>query len=228
MLWATSPVAAWILATCLLCLVSLICLRWLTRTSVAPSQQQPAWIHHAVWQHLAQQQPLSIKQRRCHFVVQPTVLTALAQDRQRILPAATALPGTSRVPPLAQQCNATAHAELLQLRGPPTLYNAIWPVCCQRLAILCNHQGIGVPFATLEAHLGCLDAAYLHAELSTWGGPSARLQHILQTGWKDILAAVRQGTHKLEGLNIFSCSVCQRGYVASCSPDPTSRQEAGS
>ena len=178
-----------------------------------------SWISDKVWTALSQR--TSNQKKRAEYtggnpretIRSPRLLEVTDFDRRRIPSPATASHTLAQSPNLP-----TLRRRLLSTHGPFQLRSPIWPVCCATLATLIQSQGKGVSLKTLEETHGPQDQAFLENELRSWGGPNACHDTILRQGWGDILTEIRANRHSGTGLNLFRCKLCQRHYIASCSP----------
>jgi hypothetical protein len=152
---------------------------------------RPAEVDPAVWASLRGPQVRP-------FLENPRFLPVSAADRQR----------AARTQPAAQ----IRRVPLTDARAAHTLRDAVWPCCCDHPATLMAWPLRAL--ASLEADCGDLALAYLEQEAAAWRTPAA----FLQTGWAEVLAAIRTGRHDGTGLAAFRCDRCGRVYVASCGP----------
>lgn len=147
-------------------------------------------------------------------IASPDLIPADAGDLDRV-PRASIPPGV-RVPPPGRV------DELAQLLAstPPSVgvRHPTWPVCCNRLATLINHDGDGVPLDRIECETGPLEHAFLAQDLrSNWDcRTDEQLADAMSSGYGESLRALREGA--VEGLVIFQCRSCGRIYVAACHP----------
>jgi hypothetical protein len=145
----------------------------------------------------------------------PDLFPADAADLERVprgeVPAGVPVPPPGR------------YEELVQLlaKTPPSVgvRHPAWPMCCDRLATLINHQGDGVLLDAIEAEAGPLDRAFLIQDLrSNWNCKTeAHLVDAMSRGYADLLKALREDG-VVEGLVIFQCRSCGRFYVGGCHP----------
>ena len=188
-----------------------------TRATRGAGSRSPfPWLSDDIWSGLERQEGPFLPPRRDArgTIVSPQLTLATDADRARIPkhPLVQDLP----VPP---ESTGTEHREqLIQTKAIGQLRMPVWPVCCNRLSTLINFQGIGRPLADIESEAGPLDQAFLERELRGWGGPTADNQEILATGWRDVLADIRNGNHDYQGMAFYQCRACGRYYVASCQP----------
>jgi len=198
---------------------ALLTLAIMQRAFAAAPEPPPApspvpWLSDEVWRSLG---PSDGRLARLGFggrpIQGPELIPVTPRDQARapVLP----IPKNAPVPPTLDFVSALR--ALIQTAGPGQIRTPVWPQCCQRLATLVFRQGKGTPLVTLEAQ-GPLDQAYLEGELSTWGGAAADRARLLATGWREVLAMMRAGSHHGQGIHIYQCRACGRVYVASSGP----------
>jgi hypothetical protein len=177
--------------------------------AIPPVGRSPApWIADEVWRY----QPRGLLP--VGGVVQPEIVAATEGDRARVPKAP--VPKGAELPP--EGTSQQQRDRLLATPGPTRIRTPVWPMCCERLAVLVAHRPTSVRLGELEAVAGALDQAYLESELASWGSPGADRNALLARGWGEVLALVRGGQHDGEGLAIYQCRACGRMYVGSCGP----------
>lgn len=184
------------------------------RTPPEPTSSPVAWIADEVWSAWRYwgSDPLPADFTTIEF---PDLFPADAADLERV-PRCTVPLGVSVPPP-------GRFDELVQLLAttPPSVgvRHPSWPMCCDRLATLINHQGDGVPLEAIEAETGPLDHAFLVQDLrSNWNcRTEADLAEAMRGGYAEPLKSLREDG-VVEGLVIFQCRSCGRVYVGGCHP----------
>lgn len=145
----------------------------------------------------------------------PDLIVVTAEDRDRA-PLAPIPPDA----PLPRPGALEEHVCLLASTPPSVgIHSPIWPVCCDRLTTLVNHQGDGVPIDYLEAQTGSLDLAFLVEDLRrNWNCRSeSELVEAMARGYGEILSFLREDG-MAEGVAIYHCRSCGRVYVGGCHP----------
>lgn len=184
------------------------------RSPLEPAASPVPWIADEVW---TDWRYWAIDPLPANFptIEHPQVASVRDEDRERA-PRATVPRGAPVPPPgpLAEQVQRLAATPAASgVRAP------IWPLCCDRLATLTNHQGDGVPLEVIEDEIGPLDGGFLVETLSSNSGgrTGPQLADAMKRGYHESLSELRE--HGVaEGLVIFQCRACGRVYVGGCHP----------
>jgi hypothetical protein len=174
---------------------------------VVRSKSPVAWVSDVVWSHWMDDPATPF---RCP-ISEPKVMAATDSDRER---ARIARVSEGDMAPIA----VFSSQESLLLGTPWANFGVFcptWPVCCNRLATLFWDQGSGPLLQEIESSTGPLDKAYLEGETRT-SPATARREYELALA--KVLASIRLGHPKFDGILLFQCRACWRVYVASCEP----------
>ena len=143
------------------------------------------------------------------------VIVAGVEDRERA-PRAS-LPSEAPSPPRGTIEEHERHLA----RTPPSvgIRSPTWPICCDQLTTLVNHQGEGTPLEQIETETGALDHAFLVEDLrQNWNcktGPE--LAEAMRRGYGESLKCLREDG-VAEGIAVYQCRACGRVYVGGCHP----------